>query len=365
MNFLNKNKPTDYKKLISLKNKRKKFKNFHSNLIFPDRFLIVEKIYQFIVKDLIISFFAFILLYFKEAKSPRKRRKKVIDTVYARFVSKEYNFIWLSTAFYLLVSFVPVIYIVYLINLFLSNMDWYNNAIGSEYQNYFFNLILGRFLAGANNYLGEISISLSKTDELSWHTLLPWLLLFLSALYISSSGYEKLVSANNYIYDHYKIGTYWGNKFKGLLLVLFVAFWLWFISTLDILIEKQFVTIVDNNIQTSFANNLIYIIFTIIFFYTLMLGLFKFAPSFKNNFSYLNKGAILAAVPIILLVLLFQTINSYFSYSKFGSVVGFFLSIAFFINWFAYFMFLGITFNDAYYKNYISARTINKKSLFL
>ncbi|MFA7699813.1 hypothetical protein [Mycoplasmopsis synoviae] len=50
-------------------------------------------------------------------------------------------------------------------------------------------------------------------------------------------SYARLITSSNYIYDHKKLGTYIGNRFKGLFVVFMVAFWLWIMSTIQILIE--------------------------------------------------------------------------------------------------------------------------------
>ncbi|SJZ44882.1 YhjD/YihY/BrkB family envelope integrity protein [Mycoplasmopsis verecunda] len=343
-----------YTKLTKSRYKNRDIKKFaHQNLILPDRFAIFLVIYEFLIKRVLITFFAKLLLRAKN-ESENRKRIKVVDNVYNNFTSKEYNFIWLSSAFYLLISFVPVIYIVYILNLFASNIPWFYDFVGKDFGAEFSSRTLGRFLPGSQSYL--LNIINDPTATFSIKAILPNLLLFLSSLYISSTGYGKLVASSNYIYEHYKMGTYWGNKIKGLFLVLMVSVLFWAFATADIIIEKKI-----NHSADYWLNIVIYFIITTLFILSLLLMLFKLIPSFKLNFKSIYKGAILSSTPIILLVLLFNTLNQYFNYDKFGGVVGFFFTIAFFINWFVYFMFLGITFNNAYYKNYISTRTINKK----
>ncbi|MFV8459392.1 YhjD/YihY/BrkB family envelope integrity protein [Mycoplasma sp. CR] len=349
------NKKTDfYSKLSRSKNKNRFIKKqFHQNLIFPDRFVIFLILYEFLIKKILITFFAKLLLRARN-ESDNRKRIKVIDNVYSNFNSKEYNFIWLSSAFYLLISFVPVIYIVYLLNLFVSNIPSFYNFVGKDFATEFSARTLGRFLPGSQSYL--INIVADPSAGFNSKTILPNLLLFLSSLYISSTGYGKLISSANYIYEHYKMGTYWGNKIKGFFIVLCVSVVFWAFATADIMLEKR----IDPN-PNNWLNLVVYFTFTTIFVFVLLIMLFKLIPSFKLNLKSIYKGAMLSATPTILLVFLFNTINSYFNYDKFGGVVGFFFTIAFFINWFVYFMFLGITFNNAYYKNYISTRTINKR----
>ncbi|UUM20600.1 YihY/virulence factor BrkB family protein [Mycoplasma sp. 2045] len=364
MSLLNKktNANTDYNKLIKLKNVTKKTKKtFHQNLIFPERFTFFSKIYEFIIKKCLIRFFASILIWVRN-ESDHRKRLKVVDNVYSKFTSSEYNFIWLSTAFYLLISFVPVIYVVFLLNIFFGFIPGYNNLVGSNFQDNFITIIMSRFIPGSQNYLQSIQMKDQGTSAFNLQALLPNIFLFLSSLYISSTGYGKLISANNYIYKHNKIGSYWGNKIKGLFLVLFVSILFWFFSTIDIIIETK---ITEKYNGTIWLNTFVYILISFVFVFVMLVGLFKLIPSFKLTIKSIYKGAILSTTPIVLLVLLFKTINQHINYDKYGGPVGFFLTIAFFINWVVYFMFLGIAFNNAYYKNYISERTITKRNWFI
>ncbi|WLP85756.1 YhjD/YihY/BrkB family envelope integrity protein [Mycoplasma seminis] len=358
MTWRNKN-INHYAKLVKYKNKNNAIKKaYHQNLIWPDRFTIFLTLYEFLIKNILITLFAKLLLRARNENESRKRIK-VIDNVYKNFTSKEYNFIWLSSAFYLLISFVPVIYIVYILNMFVSYIPAFNDFVGKEFQKHFLELILGRFIPGSQEYL--LNIGSNSSEGFTLKTILPNLILFLSSLYISSTGYGKLVSSSNYIYEHYKMGTYWGNKIKGFFLVFVVSIIFWIFATADIMTEKAILLRHQNN--KIWLNEFVYFIYTTTFFIVLLITLFKLIPSFKLSIKSVYKGALLSATPTILLVLLFNSLNKYFNYDKFGGTVGFFFTIAFFINWFVYFVFLGITFNNAYYKNYISTRTINKRQI--
>ncbi|QNM93709.1 YihY/virulence factor BrkB family protein [Mycoplasma sp. Pen4] len=366
MKFLFKNKPSSYKKLVKLKNKHSFKKSFYDNLIYPDKLIFLSKIYEYIVKNIIIKFFSFVLLKARN-DSEKRKRLKVIDNVYNNFSSKEYNFIWLSTAFYLLISFVPVIYIVFMLNSLVQQSGILSTVMGTENINdKFAYFILGRFTPNATQYFSFPTAATSGAQDTTgaFWKIMP---LFLSSLYISSSGYAKLISSNNYIYNHSKMGTYWGNKIKGLFIVLVVSVLFWFISLLDIIIEQSIINVNQRMLGTqevslSWFNSFIYYLLMIIFLVIIFLVLFKLTPSFKLSFKSIYKGVIISVIPTILLAALFNVITPHLKYDKFGGAVGFFFTIGFFINWFVYFMFLGITFNNAYYKKYVSTRTINKRN---
>ncbi|AKA50070.1 YihY/virulence factor BrkB family protein [Mycoplasmopsis gallinacea] len=362
--FWKRKKTLNYKELVKINKKRKVFKDFHLNLIWPEKFDAIEKFYEKIIK-FFIKIVSTIFIRVRDENEGEKK-KNVINTVYKDFSSRQYNFIWLSTAFYLLISFVPVIYVVFLLNNLTVSITPFIGLSSSKFQESFGSIILGRFMPGSVKYLIGIQDFQENSNVASYATLIPKLLLLGSALYISSEGYAKLISSCNFIYDHKKIGTFIGNKLKGFFLVLFVSVLLWFFSTFHILVDALMAkNIFDKDSSVfSIVREVHFIMMSFIFFVILFIGLFQLAPSFKQKMNSVYRGAIISALPITILAIIFSSINKLFSYDKFGGAVGFFLTIAFFINLFTYFMFLGITFNKAYYSNFISGRTISKKSFF-
>ncbi|MGZ9756082.1 YhjD/YihY/BrkB family envelope integrity protein [Mycoplasma sp. 246B] len=370
-----KNKPLSYKKLIKMRIPKKIYKRFYLNIVYFATFDFFYWIYEFFIKG-IISIFAFVLIR-SYNQNQKVKRRKVVNYVYDKFSSSEYNFIWLSTAFYMLISFVSVIYIVYFLNITINdNIGSFTNYVDSFYKETvenkdgntstfqaLFNVtIFNKFIPGGDLYFnpspGKMQVN-SLLQKL--YTLIPGSFVALPALYIAAGGYGKLIISYNVIYSHEKVGTYWGNKAKGLFIVLGVAIILWAMSTLNIFIQARLFN--AHRLDGSGVNDLLYIIFTIIFFILIFLYLFKFVPSFKINFKGIYKGVIISALPSVILVIAYTYLSRLFTNNNYGAAVGFFFSIGFFVNWFVYFMFLGITFNNAYYKSYINTRTIPKKTL--
>ncbi|AMD81263.1 hypothetical protein MCANUFG4_01238 [Mycoplasmopsis canis UFG4] len=362
-------KKNNYKKLLKLKYKKSHLRSFYSNIIYPDKFVFINKIYENIMKG-IISFFASFLI-FARSQNDKTKRNKVVHQVYSSYDSKEFNFIWLSTIFYILISFVPVIYIVSFLNLTINDsipsfVSYVNplvktkfpNSTENIFQSLFNALVFERFIPGGNSYfITEAKQELGTLGKI--YALIPGSFIAIPSLYISSGGYGKLISAYNYIFSHNKIGSYWGNKIKGLGIVITVSILLWVFSTVNIFAQTSlWNTYGENN---KWLSDLLYLLFAFLFLFFLFLILFKITPSFKMKFKDSFRGSLISTLPTFILVVIYTYLYKLISYDKFGSAVGFFFSVGFFINWYIYFMFLGIIFNNAYYKNYVSSRTIPKK----
>ncbi|WP_027121203.1 YhjD/YihY/BrkB family envelope integrity protein [Mycoplasma leonicaptivi] len=362
------NKKKNYKTLIKLKKDRKHFRKWFSNLIYPDKFLFLAKIYEKFMLN-IIQTFANVLIRTRN-ETQKIKRKKVVYQVYQNFISNEYNFTWLSIIFYILISFIPIIYLVSFLNItindniptLIKHVEKFYLSKGFEsiqkqqvFQYLFNSVVFNKFIPDGNMHL--IIQNEVQDNSFKIYSLLPGSFIAIPSLYIASGGYGKLISAYNYIFSHNKIGSFWGNKIKGLSLVLLVAITLWFVSTINILIQAS----IYNNNSSVWLSDFVYIIFVGIFVFLLFVLLFKFTPSFKIKTKDTLKGAFISWFPTFILVILYTYLHKIVSYSKFGTTIGFFFAIGFFINWFVYFMFLGIIFNNAYYKNYISSRTQPKK----
>ncbi|MBN4084468.1 YhjD/YihY/BrkB family envelope integrity protein [Mycoplasma sp. CSL10166] len=368
-----KNTKINYKKLSKLRGKNSIIRAFYLNIIQPSKFIIFSIIYEKIIKY-IISFFAFILI---RANNIEKKdtRTKVVHKVYENFSTQNFTFIWLSITFYLLISVVPIIYIINFLNLTITDnistltnhvevlTKEYNTNNTSIFQGLFNNIIFNKFIPGGQQYFNNnegvevIDDSFSKL-----YSLIPGSFIAIPSLYISAGGYGKIITAYNYMFSHDKVGTYWGNKLKGLFLVFAISILLFIFSNIYILIYASMIK--SGLSKTHWILDVFYLFFSLVFFLVSFLVLFRLTPSFKLNFKSIWRGAIISTIPTFGLLIIYTYLNKVISYSKFGSAVGFFFTVGFFINWFSYFMFLGITFNEAYYKNYISTRTIPKKVYF-
>lgn len=327
------NKTRSYKKLLKRKNNLSYLRDFYSNIIYPERFAFISKLYEKILKS-IIAIFASVLII---AKNPNEKikRTKLVHKVYDSYATKEFNFIWLSTIFYILISFVPVIYIVTFLNYTINDsIPSFKNFVlplarekapGIE-QNYFqtlFNtVIFDKFIPGGNLYF-SVDIKAKTGTLYKLYDLPPGSFIALPSLYISSGGYGKLISAYNYIFSHNKIGSYWGNKLKGLWIVVMVSLLLWAFSTLNIFIQTSIWLKFGNNAKG--LGDFVYLLFVFGFILSLFLVLFKTTPSFKMKFKDSYRGALISTIPSFLLVIVYTYMHKLISYDKFEQAVAFFL----------------------------------------
>ncbi|MEX0363936.1 YihY/virulence factor BrkB family protein, partial [Mycoplasmopsis synoviae] len=311
MKFLNnilnpKPKKLTYKKLTRLKYKKKVFNSFSFNIVWPFRKDYISIAYVVGLKA-VISFFVWILIRNKD-DNRKIKNKKVINRIFDNFNTKEYNFIWLSTAFLILISFIPVIYIVYFFNSVLTP-----NIAGltpADFEELFLSSILGKIIPGTDNTFLKLNAR-DIFNSADFSSIVGSFLLFVVAIYISSGGYARLITSSNYIYDHKKLGTYIGNRFKGLFVVFMVAFWLWIMSTIQILIEIGIMNNkeIDSDISKGILIQFTFGVNTLIFFFGLTFGIYKFVPSFTSKFKNIYRGAIIATIPSSIMSYIFSSIN--------------------------------------------------------
>ncbi|UUD36020.1 YihY/virulence factor BrkB family protein [Mycoplasmopsis citelli] len=368
-----------YKKLLWFKYKRRRYINWSINLIWDDPYKYLGLWFEFILKLIILIFAWFLtfpgfrylkfLIYKKKENfetidkinALHRKRRGVVEIVFAKFISKDFNFTWLTIAFYFLISFIPVIYIILNLNLLLGYIVYGNAPEQIVFKERFINATLGSFFPDVPNYVGTVNLFTSDNGSLDSSTLIANSVFFITTLLFASSGYGKLVAAINYMYDHKKVGTYLGNRAKGMALVFMVSILLWAISNLQTLTESMVTG--DFNLSQRHSPTLtkaFFIFWTFMFLLVLFIALFKFAPSFQIKFHHILRGAIFSTVPNLVFVMIFSFwINETLNYDRYGSI-GFVLTLAFFITWFVNLMFFGILFNQAYYKMFHNQKTYNR-----
>ncbi|UUM19935.1 MULTISPECIES: YihY/virulence factor BrkB family protein [unclassified Mycoplasma] len=373
MKSLNTKNP--YRKLLSFKYKRRKYITWSINLIWDDPYKYLGLWFDFILK-LIISIFAWFLTFpgfrylkfltsgqkhsfeaIHEINALHRKRRGVVDIVFVKFISKDFNFTWLTIAFYFLISFIPVIYIIFNLNLLLGFIVYGNTPAQVVFKERFINGTLGSFFPDVPNYVGSIDLF----STLDYSTILTHTLFFVTTLLFASNGYGKLVVAVNYMYDHKKVGSYLGNRAKGFALVLMVSCLLWAFSNLQTFTES--IVTGDFNLsqkKSPHLSKIFFVFWTFFFLLALFIALFKFSPSFQIKINHILRGAIFSTIPNLVFVLIFSFwINKTLNYDRYGSI-GFVLTLAFFITWFVNLMFFGILFNQAYYKMFHNQKTYNR-----
>ncbi|VEU76420.1 YihY/virulence factor BrkB family protein [Mycoplasmopsis columboralis] len=372
-----------YKKLLSFKYRKRKYYNWSINLLWDDPFKYLGLWFDFILK-LVIYVFSWFLTFpgfrylkllipgknqsfeaLEKINALHRKRRGVVDIVFAKFVSKEFNFTWLTIAFYFLISFIPIIYIIFNLNMLLGFVVYGNSENQSVFKERFINGTLSNFLPDVTNYVGSVEFFKLTNGSLDFSALIGNALFFITTLLFASTGYGKLVSAVNYMYDHKKIGTYLGNRAKGMGLVFLVSILLWGFSNLQTFTEA--IVTGDFNLsahKSPTLSKLFFVFWTSAFILSLFILIFKLAPSFQIKIRHILRGAIFATIPNVIFVIVFSFwINNALNYNKYGSI-GFVLTLAFFITWFVNLMFLGILFNQAYYKMFHNQKTYNRGSIF-
>ncbi|EFF41771.1 YhjD/YihY/BrkB family envelope integrity protein [Mycoplasmopsis alligatoris] len=333
----------EYKKVL-------KKRGFFSNIVWPN--ILKINLYEIIIK-FIIKIILYIT-FFWNFKKNKAKLNAMVNRAYMKFSSREFTFIPAASGFYLLVSFVPIIIISYLILSLLSVA-----SSGNIFNAYFIDIILPKMVPGIETVISFLTLQLRKTEAI-----ISLVFLGLSSLWVSSAGYGKIISSQNYIYNHKYLGTNLGNRLKGLILVVVISLYLSlliaFTLGLDLLIGGYDVLDKTKNSSSTF---ILFIFNALIFLYTGFLMLFKFSPSFKLSFRAAHSGVLVASIPTWLLVSLFGFLAKVTDFNKYGPL-GIFMYLSIFISWFTYFMYLGIIVNEAYFKTFVSQRTVQKKILF-
>ncbi|WP_025755108.1 YhjD/YihY/BrkB family envelope integrity protein [Mycoplasmopsis cricetuli] len=367
-----------YKKLLWLRYRRWRYRYWSVNLIWDDPLKYLGLWSNFILKSIITLFCWFLTFSFSrsykwlisENKNKEifhkynKKRQAVVEIVFQKFRTNEFNFTWLTIAFYFLISFVPIIFIVSNLH-FLVGYAYFGpeSEEKSILNNWFISGTLNNFLPDIKQYANSISLVEFDNSTSNFLVFFRRFFIFIATLWFASTGYGKLVSAVNYMYDHEKSGTYLGNRLKGLGLVLLVSVLFWLFSLGYTLINYLFLEYNEFlKVSVTTFSKAIFGIFVFVFLYFLFLFLFKLCPSFTIKFRHINRGILFAAIPNAIFVIIFSLwIGDFLNYDKYGSI-GFVLTLAFFITWFVNLMFLGILFNQAYYKSFHNQRTYNRGS---
>ncbi|MEE3928438.1 YhjD/YihY/BrkB family envelope integrity protein [Mycoplasmopsis ciconiae] len=330
--------------------------SFINNINWPP--LIKINIYEIVTKFIIkIIFF---ILTPSNILNNNNKTKEVINRAYSQFTSKTFSFIPSSSSMYFIVSFAPIVIVSFLM------LIWSGN-----YSIYLLESIISWVVPGISDmfqYLAEdgLNLVLGNTTGIT-----ATFLLLISCLWFASSGYGRLVASENMIYKHKYVGTWIGNRLKGLLIVFGISLYLALFTIVHFHVAKalNFLVlnssgfyILDNstfNFAQYFFNSISALVFLLIGFYLLL----KFTPSFKLKFEGLKNGVAVATVPSWILVCVFGSFAKLSNFGKYGPL-GIFMFLSILVSWLTYFCYLGILINASYFKTYISERTMQKKAIF-
>lgn len=307
---------------------------------------VEKKRFAFIEK--IIKFFIMIILKIVTPRQSWKNKSKteeLINRTYTKFTNKDFAFIPISTAFYFLVSFVPIITTVDLLLMLIK-----------DYDKVFLDVILAKIIPGAKSLL-SIDVKATKYTQN-----VAIIILILASTWLASAGFSRFVYSQNYIYNHEHLGNWFTNRLKGFMIMLSVALYMFLTLALYIFFYNAFTA----KLSEYHKNIYFYITFSVFLFITFYLGfilLYKITPNFKLPWNLVLPGAMITTVPLWIFFLIFGYLTSLIDYNKYG-VIGIFMYIAMLVSYMSYFMYLGIIANEAYYKTYYSSYTVSKKSIF-
>ncbi|TNK89726.1 hypothetical protein C4M83_05310, partial [Mycoplasmopsis pullorum] len=189
---------------------------------------------------------------FREFINNSKKINEMIDRIYKKFVSKNFYFIYISTSFYFLVSFVPIVIFVYFF-LWLISFNTYN------FKDFFIESILARIIPNISRTIQEFKENNTGTGG-------AWIvLLLLSTLWISSSGYGNFITAQNHIYNHKNsAAAKITNRIKGFFAVFGIGLYISFFVIITFLIANvSQLLITENGIKVlnhSFVSTIFFVV---------------------------------------------------------------------------------------------------------
>lgn len=332
--FWKKNRPIK----TNSKNKTKK-KTSNKGFIFK---YVLTKRRKVGLRERIVKFFVWIALRIAIRPKHWKNKRKnahIINSAYDGVMSKDFIFIPPAFAFYLVMSFMPVILISFTILSMSESLYSYidENFLHSLTQN----------------------ISFSKLFNSSLSSIFFTIFIIFVSTWIASAGFAKFIFTLSYLYDHEYYGGFWMNRLRGMMIVLCFSIYLaiGIIGIASVPIVLSSLDIDSSTILYSFLYWVTFIFLGFVYIYIGFVLLFKFAPRFKLTWRQIHPGSTIATIPTLLFLLLFGLITQVFlSYSFFGVLAPFMtLSISLLI--ISYFIYVGILVNVVFYKIHHSKYT--------
>lgn len=324
------------------KQERKEGKWIRSILIPGSKIPFGERIVKFLIY---ISLR--IVIRRRKWKDPEKNFR-IIDYTYKKIMSPDLIYIPSSLSFYIIMAFMPILT---LIAIFL------NIPFFEEFHEPAIN-ILGGFIPGMSQILKGIQF-----DEFTQSHIIGITLLILVSLWISSGGFAKLIYTQSHIFNFPDTGSYWMNRIKGMLIVIFLTTFLSIALLLNIILEKYLWALIPGDtLRNAIAISIqLVVLFISVVFVILML--FKLTPTFRVKLRNILPGAFVVAIPTFLFFALFVYITSLWSYDSYG-VIAVIMYIGMSALFVSNFLFMGITTNAAYNKEFVEEEVISKKLKF-
>ncbi|MGZ9413317.1 YhjD/YihY/BrkB family envelope integrity protein [Mycoplasma sp. Z386] len=327
-----------------------------NNNWFKDK--LIKKKNKFLIKRL-LNFFILIILKISIRPKTWKTRKDEVKTLVSRSINKlasvEFAFLPPGFAFYLFVSFIPILIISFSI-ISSINFGWFSNNL-ENLKDFLLEQILNRYIPGINN---SIPKTLNIFSSTTWETT-TFILLLISSLWIASSGYAKFISSQSVIYNHKNTGNIFLNRLKGILIVIIISTILSLFLSVSSLIFISLKSKIEEIWLYDLSFYLISIIFLFKFFYITWLITLKISPVFKISFKQILPGTFISALSSTLFSIIFGFLASakFINYDKFGTLATF-LYLSTFCLYISYLLYFGVIINEAFYKSLFSQITKHK-----
>ena len=393
-----KRKPnTGYEK--KKKHKSKKKNHYVSELLVgnPKKVSINEKIVKFLI------YIALRLVIRPKRWKDPKKNYEIIDRTYIRIMSADFIFIPSSIAFYLIMSFMPILSLIMFLYQFpaiqalLSEGHWNINAkqgINGTITQIFsseallhaaneqikdsslkwitidreWNItkdllgdVLGKFIPGMKDILLSITNLTQKSGKqvVDAGALFATILSLIISTWIAAGGFSKLVFTQSYLYEHKFVGGYWMNKMKGMFMVLMFSLSLFVVLAINIMITKQISSFNITDKWKNIFNSSFLVVGLFIGIFTGFISLFKLSPRFSIKVRHIIPGAMVATIPTAGFLSLFGIISSLWTYGNYG-IIGTIMYLGMGCLIVTYFIFVGLSANVAYYKTFVGDKVKNK-----
>ncbi len=323
--------------------------------------LLIDEKRKTPISEKIVKFMIYIALRLvikpSKWKDPQKNFE-IINRTYTRVMSSDFIFIPSSIAFYLIMSFMPIVTAVF----FIYTIPGFSNFIEIDGRDSI-SAILGKFIPGIEVIIKSLRDALPDLNISK--DAIPVLFFLIITIWIAAGGFAKIIYTQSYIYGHRFLGGYWMNKFRGMWLVIQLTIALALGLLLNVVIDGAIGRLPINDLAKDAIRYIVLIILLFILIFSMFIVFYKFSPRFKIKFRHILPGAMVSALPITLFLTFFGLITSLWSYDQYG-VIGTVMYIGMTSLIITHCIFMGITTNAAYYKTFVGVKvptkwTISKK----
>lgn len=321
------------------------------------RNIIIKKSYKPPIREIIIKsivLFALTIGFLGTNWRLRTKNKAIVNEAYKKIIDPSFIYLAPAFAFSMVMAFMPILLLIYLV-------------IGSN------SVIEHQVNAMLNSIFGQFYLIFQDTSS-TWATFLKSpssafsiLIIIFTSTWVSAAGFSKFIYSCSLIYKHDRFGGFLMNRFRGISIVVSISLYFAFIFTLftGISIGINSLTWL-RNIHWLFiaVSKIVLFLYILGSIYVGICLLFKYAPRFKLTWKQVHAGAVIAAIPTTIFLTLFTIISSYFiNYSSIGGNLSYFMTLSMSLLIFAYFIYVGVIANAAFYNIQVAKSTKRKLTL--